>query len=117
MNLMHEKVQHRVFHTGMVVSQTENNIEVEFGPEYGVKKFMYPNAFENFLMLEKSASQLEINAEIARMHDRLEALRKQHEEQELQREEERQALLKQQKTAVRKKRTTVKSAAKATAAS
>ena len=44
MNLAGQKVKHRIWGAGVVTSQTETTIEIEFS--IGVKKLQYPEAYK-----------------------------------------------------------------------
>ncbi|MFD0943006.1 malate synthase [Savagea faecisuis] len=50
MNLIDETVTHKVFGEGQIVEQDEKTITVNFDED--VKKFVYPDAFKSFIMLQ-----------------------------------------------------------------
>lgn len=50
MNLLNEKVHHKMFKGGMIIAFTESHITVKFGD--AEKKFVFPDAFEEFLQIE-----------------------------------------------------------------
>ena len=50
MNLIDETVTHKVFGEGQIVEQDDKTITVDF--EEDVKKFVYPDAFKTFIMLQ-----------------------------------------------------------------
>ena len=50
MNLIGQKVKHRLWGTGVVIAQYEKTIEIKFS--IGVKKLQYPEAFEKFVAVE-----------------------------------------------------------------
>ena len=58
MNLTGQKVKHRIWGSGVVTSQTETTIEIEFS--IGVKKLQYPEAFEKFVVVEDADIQKDI---------------------------------------------------------
>lgn len=51
MNLLNENVRHKVFGEGKIVRQEGDRIYIQFSEEYGPKKFVYPDAFEQYLKL------------------------------------------------------------------
>ncbi|WP_342410287.1 hypothetical protein NYE49_12950 [Bacillus sp. FSL L8-0358] len=61
MNLANERVKHRQFGEGQVVENTEDRITVQFGKQIGLKSFIFPDAFENFLLIDKLVVQHEIH--------------------------------------------------------
>lgn len=81
MNVFNERVSHRRYGAGTVVSQTETMIEVQFNDEYGKKKFLYPSAFESFLSFVNSERQ-------EMMDEELKQIRKTREEEQKRREHE-----------------------------
>lgn len=112
MNLLGKKVVHSRFGTGTVVSQTQTNIEVDFGGEYGVKKFVYPSAFGGFLTLTDPAWQTRAIEQLRLAREAETAERERRaQEGERKRLEEHQAQL-AQKRASAKKRSPAKPAAK-----
>lgn len=58
MNLTGQKVKHRIWGSGVVTSQTETTIEIEFS--IGVKRLQYPEAFEKFVVVEDTDIQTAI---------------------------------------------------------
>ncbi len=55
MNIKNKTVNHNKWGRGIIISQTDSGIEVEF--KNHKSKFQYPDAFENFLTLEDSDLQ------------------------------------------------------------
>lgn len=103
MNVVHEQVKHLKFGIGAVVEQAENIIEVKFGNEIGVKKFIYPAAFESFLQLCDPCSQSKLNDELLELRRQTEARRKVSEDEIKQHLEiTRQAQVKQRRTEMKK---------------
>lgn len=82
MQLVGQAVAHKVFGQGIITDCSGNIVTVSF-PQ-GDKKFIYPDAFANFLMLKNQSAQNAINA-ICNRRMKAEAVRK----QALQEEEER----------------------------
>lgn len=62
MKLIGLKVKHTVFGTGMITEKNGNYITVEFATK--TTKFVYPDAFENFIKTEDYAAQQAIENEI-----------------------------------------------------
>ena len=58
MNLTGQKIKHRIWGSGVVTSQTETTIEIEFS--IGVKRLQYPEAFEKFVVVEDTDIQTAI---------------------------------------------------------
>ncbi len=58
MNLTGQTVKHRIWGSGVVTSQTETTIEIEFS--IGVKRLQYPEAFEKFVVVEDADIQKDI---------------------------------------------------------
>ena len=56
MELVNLKIEHTFFGEGKVVSQEADILTVEFSGKYGVKKFIYPDAFEKYLKLYDPAA-------------------------------------------------------------
>ena len=50
MNLINEEITHNVFGEGSIVKHEESVITVDFNNNVS-KRFVYPDAFENFLTL------------------------------------------------------------------
>ena len=110
MNLLHEHVHHSQFGDGTVTNQTENVVEVEFGGEYGSRKFIYPSAFEKFLTLDDPKSHGEMDNELQKAEAARQAEKQRRIDEMHQRaEDERQAALEKKRTAA-KKRSTAKKA-------
>ncbi|WP_432352508.1 malate synthase [Sporosarcina sp. A2] len=53
MNLVNEEITHKVFGEGNIVGHEESIITIEFSTD--TKKFVYPDAFENFITLNDSS--------------------------------------------------------------
>lgn len=84
MNLLEQRVIHKVFGTGSIINQTASCIEVSFASMDAVKKFTYPMCFEKFLKLEDESLQNEMDEEIRlHLHHEDEKARKENEEFEL----------------------------------
>lgn len=97
-------VNHGKYGEGMVVGQTKTLVSVDFGGEVGVKKFMYPSAFEQFLSLKSAADQKTLEDELRhRREARMEEFRQREAESEARREADRQELIAQRREAIRRK--------------
>jgi hypothetical protein len=64
MNLIKEQVQHSRFGLGTIQEQTASMVEVRFADGFGIKKFMYPSAFESFLVLCRPALKETMDEEL-----------------------------------------------------
>ena len=62
MNLMGQKIKHKAFGVGTVTAQDESHITIEFPAK--TSTFVYPAAFENFLIAEDPSHQQAILDEI-----------------------------------------------------
>jgi hypothetical protein len=62
MNIKDQKVAHKAFGTGVVTDQTDSLVTIKF--DIGEKKFQYPTAFKQFLVLCDSTLQESITGEI-----------------------------------------------------
>lgn len=70
MNLIDKKVEHKQFGTGVISHQSEDKITVQF--DAGEKKFIYPMAFDQFLILEDAVLGAEIATTIQSMKTEIE---------------------------------------------
>lgn len=112
MDLMHEQVCHRQFGVGTITSQTVTTITAKFCKEYGVKKFIYPSAFESFLELCNPDMKVKMEDELRQTHKQAhEARQRSSEKDQKRREQEQRTLLEQKRTAA-KKRASAKKALK-----
>lgn len=64
MNLIKEQVQHSRFGLGTILEQTASTVDVRFEDDFGTKKFMYPSAFETFLVLCQPALKESMEQEL-----------------------------------------------------
>ncbi len=64
MNLIKEQVRHSRFGLGTILGQTASTVEVRFEEAYGTKKFVYPTAFESFLVLCRPALKESMEQEL-----------------------------------------------------
>lgn len=104
MNVIHEQVCHRQFGVGTVIGQTMTTLTVKFCETYGLKKFLYPAAFESFLKMCDPVAKARMDEELRLNREKAEAGRqKRLEEEEKRREEERRVLLEQKRTAAKKR--------------
>lgn len=72
MVLINEKVTHKTFGSGQVSNQEPNLLYVEF-PVHGVKKFAYPDCFENFLVVCNPTIEPTILKELTRRKELIKA--------------------------------------------
>ena len=54
MNLINEEVTHKVFGEGSIVDHEESVVTIEFNKD--IKKFVYPDAFEQFITLNDQST-------------------------------------------------------------
>jgi len=64
MKIMNKKVKHIVFGEGKVISQETERISVQFSEQYGVKKFIYPDAFGKYLKLNDADLETAVDNEL-----------------------------------------------------
>lgn len=62
MNLLNLKVKHKVFGNGVVTGISDNLMTIQFASK--VSNFVYPDAFETFIVAEDTSVQSEILSEI-----------------------------------------------------
>lgn len=110
MNLINQKVNHRLFESGTVVSQSETTVTVEFCDKVGTKKFIYPSAFESFLELSNTAAKAEMDDELRQIRECLEEGRRMRTQDDEKRHEEERHTMLQQKRALAKRRSAAKKA-------
>lgn len=79
MNILNEEIIHKVFGEGDVVHQDESFITVEFAED--VKKFVYPDAFGQFITLKNRDTAETLKEVISERMKEKEALEKQREEE------------------------------------
>lgn len=64
MKLLNEKVTHTKFGIGVIKSNENGIIQIYFNESYGEKAFVYPDAFEQYLKLENSALDQQVQNEL-----------------------------------------------------
>jgi len=95
MNLITEQVQHSRFGLGTIQGQTASTVEVRFDGAFGIKKFVYPSAFESFLILCRPMLRESMNQELTLIREQVEAERQRQSEADRLREEAVRTLLAQ----------------------
>lgn len=105
MNILNKKINHIRFGEGKVTKQEENRIFIDFSGQYGIKEFVYPDGFKNYLKLEDAKLQAAVLDDLNRK-DMHAALAKMEIQRQFEEEELRKAAEKKLETA--KKRTTRK---------
>lgn len=100
MEWSNQKVAHKVFGTGAVVSVENGMMTVAF--EKGEKKFTYPAAFERFLTAEDAEAQQTAMAALAEQQAEQAALRAERERQQAEELERRRAEAAVQRRTVKK---------------
>jgi hypothetical protein len=108
MNITNKQVSHHQYGVGIVTDQTMTAVTVEFREKYGIKKFMYPSAFESFLELCDPASKKTMDGELLLIREQAEAERKQRDEENKKRFEAEKLVQLEQKRAATKKRSPIK---------
>ena len=98
MNLINEEITHKVFGKGSIIEQEDSVITVDFDND--IKKFVYPDAFLNFITLNNKDAAKSFQKIIAKKEQKQEALERERvEEQErLALERQRREKLKNHKT-------------------
>lgn len=104
MNILNEQIRHTLYGDGKVIFHEEGVLSIQFSEQYGIKKFIYPDAFEKYLKLNNSDIEVfvlkELNDKKAWIEE--EKLRK------LQEYEDTVNAMKKSKPAAPKKRSTKK---------
>lgn len=121
MKIISQKVNHLQFGEGVVTEQTEDHVRVQFAEQFGMKKFLYPAAFERYLTLSSEKLRGQMAAEVCAYREQILVDRqKKGEELAQKREDVRQELIQQKrgarKTAAAETATAKKAAAKKAAA-
>lgn len=112
-NVIDEQVVHSQFGEGKVISQGDSLVEVEFSEAHGVRKFIYPAAFEEHLTISNTELQNNIKNELLQIQENKEAAKKERaQEIEDEREEKRKEVLAEKRAAAATKRATTQKAAK-----
>lgn len=97
MNLIDKEVTHTIFGEGLVVGHDESFITIDFDND--VKKFVYPDAFGDFITLKDKEAAKSLETVITKIKIEEKALNKKREEEREQRmaDQERRELLKNHK--------------------
>lgn len=74
MELLQKQITHKTFGSGVIIEMTDDTITVLFADEIGEKRFLYPEAFEQFLVMD------EVNMQNAVNHDLIIKLKENEEE-------------------------------------
>lgn len=82
MDLTNELVEHPVFGTGTVISQDDRRITIQFSKETGVKRFLYPDAFEKYLNMCNPTAAQKVLADLSAKKEQIEKQRRKEEEAE-----------------------------------
>lgn len=102
MNVVNEQIRHILFGDGKVIYHEADILSIQFSEQYGVKKFLYPDAFEKYLKLQNSKIErwvlMELHDKQARIEE--EELKKQ---QEYEQTIKHKALEKSKRAATKKK--------------
>lgn len=109
MDIINEHASHQKFGIGTIIEQNMTMVTVEFGKEYGIKKFLYPAAFESFLELCDPTAKKLLEKELCEIREQKEAKKQRCAEEEMHRLlEERRSLLAHKRTAAKKRSATSK---------
>ena len=79
MNLVNEEITHKVFGEGNIVEHEESIITVDFNKD--IKKFVYPDAFDEFLTLNNPETAQTFKAIFLKRQQEKEALEKKREDE------------------------------------
>lgn len=109
MNIINEKIEHDVFGEGTVISREDGRINIQFSEQYGIKQFLYPDAFEKHLRLYNHDVELSVLEELHDKQAQIEAERLRKQQKQEQEEADRIKVLKKSEHIVRKKKSTTKS--------
>ena len=87
MDLVRKQVYHRQFGVGQITDQAATTVTVEFCEEFGTKKFLYPVAFESYLVLDDGSAKAQVDSELQQMRDLAQVEREMREKEAEQRRE------------------------------
>ncbi|MHA6260993.1 malate synthase [Sporosarcina sp. CAU 1771] len=79
MNLVNEEITHKVFGEGNIVEHEDSIITIHF--DEGIKKFVYPDAFEKFITLNNQTAAKSLKKYFLKRKEKEEILEKQREEE------------------------------------
>lgn len=84
MNIVNEQIRHILFGDGKVICQEADILSIQFLEQDGVKKFLYPDAFKEYLKLHNSKIEMCVLMELRDKQARIEEekLKKQQEYEE-----------------------------------
>ncbi|MDF1493431.1 hypothetical protein [Caproiciproducens sp. CPB-2] len=97
MVLWNEKVSHRVFGQGVVVDQNDEKLTIQFSDRYGIKQFIYPDAFQRYLKLLNDDLESSVLKELDDKKKQIEAERLMKKQKREQEENDRRMALKKAK--------------------
>lgn len=89
MDLINQRVLHKTYGTGIIVTQIKEYIEVNFDAICEIKKFPYPSCFEKFLKLEDDSLQSAIESKLSGHYLKMEEQLRQEKEEHLAMRQER----------------------------
>jgi hypothetical protein len=72
-NIINEQIEHILYGDGKVIRQEANILFMQFAEQYGVKKFIYPDAFEKYLKLNNSDIEIGVLEELHDKQTQIEA--------------------------------------------
>lgn len=65
MNILHENVRHTIFGKGEIIAQSDSTVTIRFLDRNDEKKFLYPQAFDQFLTLSNPELLPELESELS----------------------------------------------------
>lgn len=74
MNIIGQPIKHKIFGNGIVMDLTDKIVSVSF--QGGEKKFIYPDAFKTFLILDSHKSQNYVEKQIKENEDAIQKIKK-----------------------------------------
>jgi len=103
MNIVNEQIKHIMFGEGEVIKQEEDKIYVQFSEQYGIKKFIYPDAFEKYLKLYNAVLEIDILEDLR--NKKLQAIAENARKQQQYEEEVKNKIIEKLNIAKQKKKT------------
>jgi hypothetical protein len=64
MDLLQKQITHKTFGSGVILERVDDTITVLFSDEIGKKRFLYPEAFEHFLVMKDTDLKDAVNRDL-----------------------------------------------------
>lgn len=64
MKIINKEIKHVQFGKGRVISQEAQRISIEFSEPYGIRQFIYPDAFEKYLKFNDAKLEMAVMEEL-----------------------------------------------------